>query len=122
MSVGASVGSGLIAVSLLGIALLPHLATLIIAAALGGIGIGTVTALGFAHLASTTPTERLGRTMGTAELGRELGDAGGPILVGSVAAAAGVAAGLAAMAGVAAFVSAAVGILARRAEIPPPPG
>lgn len=110
---GAATGSGLIALSLLGIALLPHLATLIVASALGGIGIGAVTALGFAHLASTTPAERLGRTMGTAELGRELGDAGGPILVGSVAAVAGVAAGLGAMAGVAAMVGVTVGVLAR---------
>ena len=110
---GAAAGCGLIAVSLLGIALLPHPVTLIIAAALGGFGIGAVTALGFAHLASTTPAERLGRTMGTAELGRELGDAGGPILVGSVAAAAGVAAGLGAMAGIAAIVGVTVGVLAR---------
>ncbi|MGH3575430.1 MAG: hypothetical protein ACRDUW_27030 [Pseudonocardiaceae bacterium] len=32
--------------------------------------------------------ERLGQTMGAAEVGRELGDAGGPLLVGAVAAAA----------------------------------
>lgn len=111
--VGAATGSGLIALSLLGIALLPHLAILIIASALGGIGIGAVTALGFASLASTTPAERLGRTMGTAELGRELGDASGPILVGSIAAASGVAAGLGAMAGVAALVAVAIGVAAR---------
>jgi DHA1 family tetracycline resistance protein-like MFS transporter len=47
-----------------------------------------VTPIGFAHLASTTPPERLGQTMGTAEIGRELGDAGGPLLVGTIAAAA----------------------------------
>ena len=46
--VGADTGSGLIAVSLLAIALLPHRATLIIGSALGGIGIGAVTALEFA--------------------------------------------------------------------------
>ena len=46
--VGADTGSGLIAVSLLAIAPLPHLATLIIESALGGIGIGAVTALEFA--------------------------------------------------------------------------
>ena len=43
------------------------------------------TPFAFAYLAETTPHERMGRTMGTAELGRELGDAGGPLLVGAVA-------------------------------------
>lgn len=36
-------------------------------------------------LADGTPAERLGQTMGAAELGRELGDAGGPLLVAAVA-------------------------------------
>jgi hypothetical protein len=36
--------------------------------------------------------------MGAAEIGRELGDAGGPLLVGSVAAAVGLGGGLAAIA------------------------
>lgn len=44
--------------------------------------------LGFAHLAAVTPAERLGQTMGAAEIGRELSDAGGPLLVGAIAAAA----------------------------------
>ncbi|WP_429425647.1 hypothetical protein [Nocardia sp. GAS34] len=44
-----------------------------------------MTPIGFAHLASTTPPERLGQTT---EIGRELGDAGGPLLVGTIAAAA----------------------------------
>jgi DHA1 family tetracycline resistance protein-like MFS transporter len=43
-----------------------------------GIGVALSTPIGFAHLAKTTPTERLGQTMGSAEVGRELGDAGGP--------------------------------------------
>ena len=50
-----------------------------------GVGVGAATPLAFAHLADTTPPERMGRTMGSAELGRELGDAGGPLLVGGVA-------------------------------------
>jgi DHA1 family tetracycline resistance protein-like MFS transporter len=49
-----------------------------------GIGVGIITPIGFAHLAATTPTERLGQTMGSAEVGRELGDAGGPLLVGAL--------------------------------------
>ena len=57
------------------------------AAVLIGIGVGIITPIGFAYLAATTPTERLGQTMGAAEVGRELGDAGGPLLVGALAAA-----------------------------------
>jgi hypothetical protein len=49
------------------------------------VGTGLITPLGFAALAASTPKERLGQTMGTAELGRELGDAGGPLLVAGVA-------------------------------------
>ncbi|MFF5980703.1 MFS transporter [Streptomyces olindensis] len=68
-------------------AMLPGLAGLLLAAALIGTGTGLITPLGFAALASSTPRERLGQTMGAAELGRELGDAGGPLLVAGVAAA-----------------------------------
>ncbi|MEU6357695.1 MFS transporter [Streptomyces sp. NPDC047072] len=66
-------------------AMLPGLAGVLAAAALIGAGTGLITPLGFAALASSTPPERLGQTMGSAELGRELGDAGGPLLVGAVA-------------------------------------
>ncbi|MEU8225302.1 MFS transporter [Kribbella sp. NPDC048915] len=55
------------------------------AAALIGVGTGMITPLGFAALTASAPPERLGQTMGAAEVGRELGDAGGPLLVGSVA-------------------------------------
>ena len=64
-------------------ALLPGLAGLLPAALLAGIGIGAVTPLGFAALAASAPPGRLGQTMGAAEVGRELGDAGGPVLVGA---------------------------------------
>ncbi|MEH0111327.1 MFS transporter [Tersicoccus sp. MR15.9] len=69
-----------------------------VAAALIGTGIAVTTPVAFAHLADATPPERMGRTMGTAELGRELGDAGGPLLVGAVAAGAGIGWGLGALA------------------------
>ncbi|OMH31253.1 MFS transporter [Tersicoccus sp. Bi-70] len=69
-----------------------------LAAALIGAGIAVTTPIAFAHLADAAPPERMGRTMGTAELGRELGDAGGPLLVGAVAAAAGIGWGLGALA------------------------
>ncbi|MFI0927064.1 MFS transporter [Streptomyces sp. NPDC021012] len=79
-------------------AMLPGLAGVLVAACLIGAGTGLVTPLGFAALANATPTERLGQTMGAAELGRELGDAGGPLLVAAVASAATLAYGYAALA------------------------
>ncbi|MHB9859895.1 MFS transporter [Streptomyces sp. YIM S03343] len=69
-------------------AMLPGLTGILTGAALIGAGTGVVTPLGFAALASATPRERLGQTMGAAELGRELADAGGPLLVAGVASAA----------------------------------
>ena len=67
-------------------------------AALIGAGTGLITPLGFAALAASTPEERMGQTMGTAELGRELGDAGGPLLVGAIATVSTLAFGYAALA------------------------
>ncbi|MEU0075971.1 MFS transporter [Streptomyces sp. NPDC006332] len=66
-------------------AMLPGLTGILLGAALIGTGTGLITPLGFATLAASTPPERLGQTMGAAELGRELGDAGGPLLVAAVA-------------------------------------
>ncbi|MFF8991522.1 MFS transporter [Streptomyces sp. NPDC014983] len=66
-------------------AMLPGLTGILLGAALTGTGTGLITPLGFAALAASTPAERLGQTMGTAELGRELGDAGGPLLVAATA-------------------------------------
>ncbi|RVU16559.1 MFS transporter [Streptomyces antnestii] len=66
-------------------AMLPGLTGILVGAALTGAGTGLITPLGFAALAASTPAERLGQTMGAAELGRELGDAGGPLLVAAVA-------------------------------------
>ncbi|MEZ2388326.1 MFS transporter [bacterium RCC_150] len=91
---GIGAGLGLIALGVATLAVLPLPATLYLAAVVVGAGIGIATPLGFAHLAGTTPPERMGRTMGTAELGREIGDAGGPLIVGGIAAAASLAAGL----------------------------
>jgi MFS family permease len=65
---------------------LPGVAGIVLAAVAIGAGTGLVTPIGFAHLAAATPRERLGQTMGAAEVGRELGDAGGPLLVGAIAA------------------------------------
>jgi len=67
------------------------------AAVLIGAGVGLATPVAFATLAARTPDAELGRTMGAAELGRELGDAGAPALVGLVAVGGGLPAGLAAL-------------------------
>jgi MFS family permease len=75
----------LIAAVGLGCATLSGITGVLLAAVLIGTGTGLITPLGFAALAASTPPERLGQTMGTAELGRELGDAGGPLLVAAVA-------------------------------------
>lgn len=56
-----------------------------LAALLVGSGVAAATPLGFTLLAEWSPPERLGSTMGAAEVGRELGDAGGPVLVGAFA-------------------------------------
>ena len=85
---GAPAGLVAVTVGILLVAVAPHPVTLYAAALLVGLGIGVATPLAFAHLAASTPPERMGRTMGTAELGREIGDAGGPLLVGAVAVAA----------------------------------
>lgn len=79
-------------------ATLPGLPGVLLGAIGIGVGTGVTTPIGFASLASITPEERMGQTMGAAELGRELGDAGGPLLVGGVAAAAGLAGGYAVLA------------------------
>lgn len=82
----AGLASGLIlAAAGLACAVLPGLTGVLAGAALIGAGTGLITPIGFATLAASTPTERLGQTMGAAELGRELGDAGGPLLVAAVA-------------------------------------
>ena len=86
-------GLGLAAGGFVVAALVPGLAGILVAALAIGVGTGVVTPLGFAALAAVTPPERLGQTMGSAEVGRELGDAGGPLLVGGIAVAVGLAGG-----------------------------
>jgi hypothetical protein len=68
-------------------AFVPGLPGLLGAAITIGLGTALITPLGFAALAASAPEGRLGQTMGAAEVGRELGDAGGPLLVGVIAAA-----------------------------------
>lgn len=71
---------------------------LALAAVLVGLGVSAATPVAFSHLAAATPPERMGRTMGAAELGRELGDAGGPLIAGAVGTASVPGAGLLAVA------------------------
>ena len=95
---GMTAGIGMAAVGLFVAAVIPPVGGILIAAVLIGAGTGVATPIAFAHLAGTTPPERLGQTMGSAEVGRELGDAGGPLLVGAVAATVTLGWGLAALA------------------------
>ncbi|AOY73837.1 MFS transporter (plasmid) [Arthrobacter sp. TES] len=97
-AVGMKAGLLLIAAGIGAAAVAPSGITVFIAALLVGVGVGMTTPLAFAHLAESTPQERMGRTMGSAEVGRELGDAGGPLIVGSLATLAGLPLGLGALA------------------------
>ncbi|MFK0239640.1 MFS transporter [Microbacterium sp. NPDC090281] len=108
-----ALGLAIVTAGTLVAALLPTLPGLYVAAGLLGIGIGIATPFAFAHLADATPPERMGRTMGTAELGRELGDAGGPLLVGGVAVVATLPIGLTALALVVALTGSATRMLPR---------
>ncbi|WP_116199834.1 MFS transporter [Amycolatopsis circi] len=92
-------------------AFVPGVAGVVVAAVAIGVGVGVATPIGFAHLAGAAPKERLGQTMGAAEVGRELGDAGGPLLVGAIASAATLGVGFGGLA----VVLAAVGLLVARA-------
>jgi MFS transporter, DHA1 family, tetracycline resistance protein len=96
---GTGVGLALAAAGFAVAALVAGPAGLALAAVAIGAGTGIVTPLGFAALAAAAPPGRLGQIMGAAEVGRELGDAGGPLLVGAIAAPAGLAIGLLSLAG-----------------------
>ncbi len=98
-------------------ATLPGAAGLLVSALAIGAGVGVVTPLTFAALAAASPPERLGQTMGAAEVGREIGDAGGPLFVGAVAAASSLPLGLGALAALLAATGAMVaGTAATRAR------
>lgn len=103
---GIAGGLLLTAAGIAAVALFPYPATIYLAAAMIGTGIGLSTPLGFSHLADTTPDERMGRTMGTAEIGREVGDAGGTLLVGGIATAISLPVGLGALAAALLIISA----------------
>jgi len=113
--VGMAVGLLLAAAGFTVAALVPGLFGILPAAVAVGVGTGLVTPLGFAALAAAAPPERLGQTMGSAEVGRELGDAGGPLLVGGIAAATTMTGGLL---GLAVLLVAAAGVVHRT---PSPP-
>lgn len=106
---GMAAGLVLAAAGLAVAALLPGLAGLLLGALLTGAGTGLATPLGFASLAAHSAPERLGQTMGAAEVGRELGDAGGPLLVAAVATATTLTGGLLALAGLLAAAATVIG-------------
>lgn len=111
---GRAGGLALAALGAVAPTVLPALAGLLVAAVTVGIGIGVATPIAFAHLAAGTPTERIGQTVGAAEVGRELGDFGGLLVVGAVAAASTLDLGLVSLAAV--LVAAALAITATRRE------
>jgi MFS family permease len=78
-------------------AVAPSFGALVAAAALIGVGVGIGTPVAYATLAARTDPAELGRTMGAAELGRELSDAGAPTVVGIASAAGGSGVGLLAL-------------------------
>lgn len=84
--VGIAVGTAFTAIGL-ACAALPGLVGILCAAVVIGLGCGIITPLAFTALAQSTPEERLGQTMGAAEIGRECGDAAGPLIVAAIAAA-----------------------------------
>ncbi|PRC46999.1 MFS transporter, partial [Mycobacterium sp. ITM-2017-0098] len=88
ISAGLGIACG-IAFTAIGLACatLPGLIGLLCAAVVIGLGCGLITPLAFTTLAQSTPDERLGQTMGAAEIGRECGDAAGPLVVAAIAAA-----------------------------------
>ena len=91
---GMAAGLALAAAGFAAAVVLPGLPGLLLAGVVVGTGTGLVTPLGFATLSTTTPSSRLGQTMGAAEVGRELGDAGGPLLVATIAGVAGLGLGI----------------------------
>ncbi|TWD81086.1 putative MFS family arabinose efflux permease [Kribbella amoyensis] len=105
---GMAGGLTVTAAGMVSAAAIPTLVGIALAAVLVGLGTGVATPIGFAHLAAHTAPERLGRTMGAAEVGRELGDAGGPLLVGGLAVATTLAFGLAGLAVVLVLIAATV--------------
>jgi MFS family permease len=109
-----SIGAGLLVGATVLVAVAPSVPAIIASAVLIGLGGGAITPLGFARLAATTPPERMGRTMGSAELGREIGDAGGPILVGVVAGAVALPIALGVLAAASAIAAAVGGMLVSR--------
>jgi DHA1 family tetracycline resistance protein-like MFS transporter len=113
-NVGMAAGLLLASAGMAVAAVLPGVAGIVAAAVAIGIGAGLATPLAFAHLAAATPSERLGQTMGAAEVGRELGDAGGPLLVGAVAAATALGPGLLGLAALLTVTAAAIAATATR--------
>ncbi|MEV4146035.1 MFS transporter [Amycolatopsis sp. NPDC049691] len=111
---GMAAGLTAAAAGLAAATLVPGITGLLLAAVTIGAGTGLATPIAFAHLAASTPKERLGQTMGAAEVGRELGDAGGPLFVGALAAAGSLGLGLGGLAVVLAVFAVAVGTTARR--------
>jgi MFS family permease len=104
---GISAGTALTALGL-ALAALPGLPGILSAAIVIGAGGGIITPLAFTMLARATTEQHLGQTMGAAEIGRECGDAAGPLIVGAVAAATSLPFGFLGLAGLVAAIQLAI--------------
>jgi len=115
--VGMAGGLALCAAGFIAAAIVPTMAGILTAAVAVGVGTGLASPLGFASLAAAAPPDRMGQTMGAAEVGRELGDAGGPLLVGALATVATLPLGLLGLAALISAVAPAVLITSRNQPI-----
>jgi MFS family permease len=97
-------------------AALPGLTGILCAALVIGVGCGVITPLAFTMLAQATPQEHLGQTMGAAEIGRECGDAAGPLVVAAGAASATLPLGYLTLAAIIAATHLAATLTARRQQ------
>jgi MFS family permease len=91
----AGVALGLVAVGLATVALAPGMVGLLAGTAILGVGVAFMTPAVFAAVFSRVPAMERGSAAGTTSLFIDLGFTGGPLLAGSIAATAGVAAAFA---------------------------
>lgn len=79
---GMRLGVGLCAAGFAVLAFVPSATGIFVTAGAVGLGVALLNPLGFAELARWAPRDRVASTLGAAEVGREMGDAGGPLFVG----------------------------------------
>jgi MFS family permease len=115
ITIRAGITAGVVLTAIgLAAATLPGLIGILSAAVVIGVGCGVITPLAFTMLAQATPQQHLGQTMGAAEIGRECGDAAGPLIVAAIAASATLPLGYLSLAAIIATTQLAATLTARR--------